>query len=433
VAGSLLSLWLTFLFRAQPTGRIARKIASAFLMGAALSAMHYTGMAAVRFTASPMIPDLSHAVRLTALGVAGIVTVPWMVLVGTIAAVLVDRIQERSALVDAVFENAPPSVLIDGDRRVIRVNQEFARFFGYTPQEALGRRLVDLITTPDLEREIEESWQSVLRGERVTKEVVRRHKDGSRLHVLAAAVLVNAPGGVSRVCTMYRDITKRKEAELWQQTLSKRLLHVQEIERRHLARELHDEIGQLLTYLGLLLRPDGADSSAATLQVQFERARTVVDDLLAKVRGLSFDLRPADLDQLGLLPALLSLFERYSMRTGVSVDFKHRGLEQRLAPELETGVYRVVQEALTNVARHSGAASVMVRLWTEGNLLKLQIVDQGHGFDLKESLKTPLSSGLYGLQERIVLLGGSAQIESVRGSGTTIVAELPVVRKTTAV
>jgi PAS domain S-box-containing protein len=398
-------------------------------MGAAISAMHYTGMAAVRFTASAhaMIPDFSHAVQVTSLGAAGIVTVPWMVLLGTVTAVLVDRMMERSAVADGLFENAPASLLMDKDRRVVRVNPEFTRLFGYTPQEALGRRLVDLITTPDLEHEVEESWQAVLRGQRVTREVDRRRKDGACLHVLVAAVPVPVRGRLTLVCAMYRDITQRRQAEIALQTLSRRLLEVQEMERRHLARELHDEIGQLLTYLRLLLRSD-QDSSTESLQVQFERARTVVDDLLTKVRGMSFDLRPADLDQLGLLPSLLTLFERYSARTGVMVDFKHQGLEQRFRPELETGAYRVVQEALTNVARHSGGASVIVRLRTESDFLKLQIVDEGSGFDLKAATKTPRSSGLYGLRERITLLGGSVRIESIPGHGTTIAAELPLVK-----
>jgi signal transduction histidine kinase len=137
-------------------------------------------------------------------------------------------------------------------------------------------------------------------------------------------------------------------------------------------------------------------------------------------------LRPADLDQLGLLPALLALLERYTAQTGVLVNFKHQGVERRFAPEVETGAYRIVQEALTNAARHAGVAGVTVRVWTDADRLNLQIEDQGRGFDPEVALKAPRSSGLIGMQERISLLGGRMSIESSPGAGTTITAELPL-------
>jgi signal transduction histidine kinase len=261
----------------------------------------------------------------------------------------------------------------------------------------------------------------------VDAEVVRQRKDGSRLHVLLVLVPVSMPGGQTVVYAMYRDITERKAAEIALQALSIRLMEVQETERRHLARELHDEIGQLLTGLRLLLRPHG-ESPAEALKTRFEQAVTIVDDLLVRVRKLSFDLRPADLDQFGLLPALLALFERYTAQTGVLVNFKHQGLEGRFAPEVETGAYRVVQEALTNAARYAGVPGITVRVWTDADKLNFQIEDRGCGFDPEVVLKAPRSSGLIGMQERIMLLGGRMTIESLPGSGTTISAELPLDR-----
>jgi signal transduction histidine kinase len=224
---------------------------------------------------------------------------------------------------------------------------------------------------------------------------------------------------------MYSDITERKAAEVSLQALSSRLLEVQETERQHLALELHDEIGQMLTGLRLLLRPDG-DAPAEELRSRFEQARTIVDDLLGRIRRLSFDLRPADLDQFGLLPALLALFERYTAQTGVLVDFKHQGMARRFAPQAETAAYRVVQEALTNTARHAGVAGLAVRIWIHAGKLNLQVEDRGCGFDPEATLKAPRSSGLIGMRERISLLGGSMTIESSLGAGTTITAELPV-------
>jgi PAS domain S-box-containing protein len=426
VAGSLLSLWLTFLFRDQATGHRLHRAASAVAMGAAISVMHYTGMAAATFTASPAVPNLSQAVQVTPLGITGIVTVTLMVLVGAVITSLVDRLQERSALLDELFEQAPQAIaLLDVDNRVVRVNREFTWVFGYSPQETLGRRLSELIVPGESGQEFQTYPELVSSGERVDAEVVRQRKDGTRVDVLMVSVPVSIPGGQIVVYAMYRDITERKAAEIALQALSSRLLEVQEAERRHLARELHDEIGQLLTGLRLLLRLNG-DLPSDSLATRLGQARTMVDDLLARVQTLSFDLRPADLDQLGLLPALLQLFERYTAQTGVLVDFKHQDMEGRFAPAVETGAYRVVQEALTNAARHAGVAAVTVRVWTEGKMLNLRIDDRGGGFDPEAALKAPRSSGLIGMQERIKLLGGRMAIESSLGSGTTITAELPV-------
>jgi PAS domain S-box-containing protein len=345
---------------------------------------------------------------------------------------LVVRLRVRNALLDTLFEEAPQAnALMDlNSRRVVSVNREFTRIFGYTPQESLGRLLSELIVPDESQGEFQSYAERVSNGQRVEAEGISKRKDGSRLHVLVVGVPICMPGGGTAAFAMYRDITERKEAEAALQALSIRLMEVQEAERRNLARELHDEIGQLLTSLRLLLRLSG-DSRPDALQNRFEQARTIVDNLLARVRGLSFDLRPADLDQLGLLPALLTLFERYTAQTGVLVSLKHQGVDRRFAPQLETGAYRIVQEALTNAARHAGVAEVTVRVWTDPDKLNVQIEDRGRGFDPEVVLKAPRSSGLIGMRERIMLLGGHMTIESSPGSGTTIVAELPL-DKTTA-
>ncbi len=333
---------------------------------------------------------------------------------------------ERNALLDTLFEQAPEAIaLVNLDSSVFRVNREFTRVFGYTAQETLGHPLRELIVPRVFRDEAQSQMALLLQGQRVDGEVVRQRKDGSRLHLLLVRVPVWLPGRRVVTYAMYRDITERKAAETALPALSVRLRECEESERRHLARELHDEIGQLLTGLRLLLRPNGG-SSADELKTRFEQARSIVDDLLARVRRLSFDLRPADLDQFGLLPALLSLFERYTAQTEILVNFKHQGMEGRLASALETGAYRVVQEALTNAARHAGVPEVTVRIWTDADELNLHIEDHGYGFDPAVVLKVPRSSGLVGMQERIRLLGGRMTIESSPGSGTTIRAELPL-------
>jgi signal transduction histidine kinase len=209
------------------------------------------------------------------------------------------------------------------------------------------------------------------------------------------------------------------------QSLSRRLLEVQETERRHIARELHDEVGQSVTGLRMLLKLD-TDSLTDAARIKLEQARGIIDEPLDRIRRISFDLRPAALDSPGLLPALLALFERYGEQTGVKFAFKHEGLEQRFPPEMETTAYRIVQEALTNVARHAGVDAVTVRVWADADALSLQIEDQGCGLDPDVASRSPRSIGLAGMQERVMLLHGHLTIQSRPGAGTQLTAELPL-------
>ena len=150
-------------------------------------------------------------------------------------------------------------------------------------------------------------------------------------------------------------------------------------------------------------------------------------ELLERVRELSLDLRPAMLDDLGLLPALLWLFERFTAQANVGVAFKHSGVEhRRFSSEVETAAYRIVQEALTNVARHASASTVTVRLWATPDTLGVQVEDDGAGFSPERVLIPGTSSGLSNMRERADLLGGKLEIESSSGAGTCVTAELPL-------
>ncbi|HSS20518.1 MAG TPA: PAS domain-containing protein [Pyrinomonadaceae bacterium] len=206
--------------------------------------------------------------------------------------------------------------------------------------------------------------------------------------------------------------------------LSRRLMEVQESERRKIALELHDEIGQVLTGLKLSLEI-GARKPAEELAENLGRARTLVNELMARVRKLSLDLRPAMLDDLGLLPALLWHFEHYTAQTQVRVNFKHSGLEkQRFGADVETAAYRMIQEALTNVARHAEVQEATVRLSTYQQTLLIEVADCGKGFDVESTLNSGETSGLAGMRERAILLGGRMTVESTIGTGTQLTAEL---------
>ena len=214
IAFSLIALQLTFLFRDERSGHRLRKIASALLMGAAITVMHYTAMAAADFMPSAAIPDTSHAVSITSLAALGIAIVSVMILSIAIVTCLVDRLQKQTALLDELFEQAPQGVtLMDSRHRIIRVNREFCRIFGHTPEETIGRRLRDLIIPEELRDEDARHSDLVAHGQRVEAEGIRRRKDGSQIYASIVGVPVSIPSGQIVSYTILNDITERKRAE----------------------------------------------------------------------------------------------------------------------------------------------------------------------------------------------------------------------------
>jgi PAS domain S-box-containing protein len=228
-----------------------------------------------------------------------------------------------------------------------------------------------------------------------------------------------------------RDISERKrvEQELRDSAeqlrlLSRRLVEAQERERRAIARELHDEVGQVLTGLKLTLSVVSTNAPP-NLSASLADAQAAIGELMGRVRSLSLDLRPALLDDMGLLPALSWYLERYTRRTGVQVELRQQGLDRRFSPEVETVAYRTIQEALTNVARYAGVSAARVRLLADEQRLMLRVDDAGHGFDCEAAVEARMTGGLSGMQERIELIDGTLTIEAAPGAGTHIIAELP--------
>jgi PAS domain S-box-containing protein len=212
-----------------------------------------------------------------------------------------------------------------------------------------------------------------------------------------------------------------REANERLQSLSRRLLAVQEEERRHIGRELHDQIGQMLTVLKLML--DSLQNPDTSMRDVIDQAGRLIDELFGTIRGLSLELRPPMLDDSGLLPTLLWHVGQYQQQTRIPVDVRHTELP-RLSGEVETAAFRIAQEALTNVARHAGATSARVLVWIANELLMMQIEDDGAGFDA-EAAWQQASGGLSGMRERATLLGGRLTVDSLPGRGTTISVELP--------
>ncbi|HET7807600.1 MAG TPA: GAF domain-containing protein [Gaiellaceae bacterium] len=199
----------------------------------------------------------------------------------------------------------------------------------------------------------------------------------------------------------------------------RRIVAAQELERQRLARELHDETGQALTSILLGLRQlEGAEAESVA------QLRELVVATLQDVRRLAVELRPKVLDDFGLVPALERLTDTFAEQTGIDVDLEAGGVGERLPPEVETAIYRIVQESLTNVVKHSHAQRVSVLLTRADGRIKAVIEDDGTGFDPGAARSDGI--GLIGMRERIELLDGTLAVESSETSGTTVALEVPV-------
>jgi signal transduction histidine kinase len=203
----------------------------------------------------------------------------------------------------------------------------------------------------------------------------------------------------------------------------RRIVEAQELERRRLARELHDETGQALTSILLGLRTVEEAADAEEARAATTALRELVLSTLQDVRRLAVELRPKALDDFGLVPALERLTSTFAEQTGIDVHFHAHVPEGRLSPEIETTLYRIVQEAFTNVVKHARATRVSVLLTSKDGRVSVVIEDDGIGFDPLASGEERL--GLLGMRERVDLVGGRVELESQPGGGTTLVAEVP--------
>jgi|GEM_PF-1401342 len=242
-------------------------------------------------------------------------------------------------------------------------------------------------------------------------------------------------GEVVRFAGIAEDITASKcaEKELQQvneqlRVLSRRLFHVRDEERRHLARELHDEIGQTLTAAKINLDSIGR-SGASDQTSRLNETITILDKLLRQVRQISLDLHPSLLDDLGLAPALRSLLDQQARRAGLRAQFSAVEPLANITRGIQITGFRIAQEAITNILRHANAGFVSVHLRTETDELRMKIVDDGRGFDPAEIEGRTCSDrgfGLMGMRERAGSVGGRVQIVSSPGMGTTVEVSLPL-------
>ena len=348
-----------------------------------------------------------------------------------------EALRRQNEVLQTIFDHIPVMInFVDTSGRVRLVNGEWERVMGWTLADAQERDMsAEFYPDPDEQRRVREFIRNPPPG---WADFRTRIGDGRVIDTAWANVRLSD----GTVIGIGQDVTDRKRAEAERErlhravaasraeleVLSRRLIEAQEEERSHLARELHDEIGPVLTTVNLTLEavrarvgPDAAG--------RLDESRRVVDRAIEQVRSLSLDLRPASLDLLGLEPALRSYLARQAAHAGLALAFTSSLGAERLPPALETVCFRVAQEAATNVLRHARATRLEVDLSRTGEEVRLTIRDDGAGFDLAAARERVLRGegfGLVGMRERVQLFGGRIDVESAMGGGTAIEVHVPV-------
>ncbi len=316
---------------------------------------------------------------------------------------------------------------------VLSVNEFGAAYLGYAPNELIGQPVHGIFVEEDRAMAREHVAESLANPSRTFDwELRKTRKDGRIVWVRETARAVRGRDGELAVLINCEDITERKvaakeleEANHQLRFLSRRLFHLQEEERRHLARELHDEIGQLLTGAKINLEAAMKESDGARSK-RIDETTAILEKLLGQVRQISLDLRPSMLDDLGLVPALRSLLDQQGRRASVAVHLSAKNVPKNLDPEIQTTCFRIAQEAITNAVRHANATRIDVDLSPENGNLRMRIRDNGRGFDAESMQAQTVGLGLIGIKERAALVDARAKIISSPNKGTTVEVSLPL-------
>jgi PAS domain S-box-containing protein len=347
---------------------------------------------------------------------------------------IVEDITEKKRAEEARFRHA--AIVESSEDAIISKNLDAVieswnagaqRIFGYTESEALGQPITILIP-PELRDEEIRILERLRAGERIEHyETIRMTKSGKWVNVsLSIAAIKDSSGRTVGFCKIARDITERKLAEAALADVSRKLVDIQEKERTRIARELHDDINQRLALLAVeidTLRLN-APNSSDELNRQLTEVYRGINEVSAGVQLISHQLHSPQLEHLGLVSAMKGLCREFATRQKVEIDFKNDDIPQRVSNDTSLCLFRILQEALHNAAKHSGVRQFEVRLGCSSNQLHLTVSDRGAGFDV-ESAMNQEGLGLTSMHERVRLMRGTILIVSKPMDGTTVHVHVP--------
>lgn len=338
----------------------------------------------------------------------------------------------------AIVEGSDDAIVSkDLDGIVTSWNAGAERLFGYMAEEVIGKPITIIIPKDRLNEE-PNILARIRRGERVDHfETVRQRKDGSLLDIsLTVSPITDAKGQIVGASKIARDITERRKVEraAREAEIMRRVLDAQEAERHRIARDIHDHVGQRMTGLRFqlesLIESCGTDPQLTAKALEVRGMASRIDQDLG---FLSWELKPTELEYVGLEDALRSFTREWTNQHGIAAEFHSNKGEtadgSRLEGSVETNLFRIVQEALNNVAKHSGAGRASVMVHYGQDVLVLVVEDDGWGFDADDSSRVIREGfggqGLVGMRERAAMLGGSLEVESQPGNGTAIFVRIP--------
>jgi PAS domain S-box-containing protein len=327
-----------------------------------------------------------------------------------------------------LFENSKDAVFIVEHGRLLAANAAAQALFGYARDEMAQLRLVDILVAPHGTRLLRRLVRDRVRD----VEVTLRRRDGAEVHcVVSASPRRDGAGRIVGYEGILRDVTAQRLANWGLRNLSAHLLRLQDDERRKLARELHDSTGQELAGLAMNLAAavQGSGRMSARARKALLTSQRLAEHCASGIRTLSYLLHPPLLDESGLGSALRWLADGFTARSGIALELDLPAEPVRVGADRETTLFRIAQEALANVHRHSGSSSAVVRLSVDGGQVALEVEDHGRGMPQRRN-EPPgglqrLGVGITGMRERVRQLGGWLEIES-SPSGTTVRAVLPL-------
>ncbi len=428
LAGTILTLVVTLLVYLVMITFISIHAEIIYVLPIVVIAIYY-GLGPAIFTAilSDLTFDYFFIPPLFTLGPRNTQDIPILVtflLVGIIVGFLGVRLRESEGRFRSIVETAGEGIVMVNPENIITyVNKKFPEMLGYSMEEIKGKSILDFTDT-DYTRELRQRLEKRKKGIRESYELAYRRKDGSIQWVrINGSPLFDSNGKHIGSVGMHTDITDEKNLRDQLEDYAKKLIQIQEEERKRIARELHDDTAPTLSYLSLEVDaviskfPDLPDETVNHLR----ELREKINEAQENIRRFSHELHPSILDNLGLEAALEALVMELNARGTLEVDFRVSGAEESLPDEVELNLYRIAQEALNNIWKHSQATEAEVNLEYSTDKTVLTISDNGVGFDSSKLPKGGL--GLTGMRERALLIGGILKVESEPGKGTRVVVE----------
>lgn len=339
----------------------------------------------------------------------------------------INTLKESEEKYVTLVEKANDGIVIIQDLKYLFVNRKFCKITGYSSKELIGNDFF-IVLSPDILEVVKRRYADRMERKDVSAiyETKIMTKSGETKYIELNAGLIEYKDREADL-VVFRDITNRKRYERDLRYLSEKIIATQEEEKKRISRELHDEIGQALTAININVEVLENSDFGSNGKNRLIEIKDLIEKTIDNIHRISYDLRPYMLDEFGLISALRWFTDTYHERTGIDVLIHIEGEEQKLPQAIDTLIYRITQEALTNVSKHANAQRVEILIDYQKDTVGLTLKDDGRGFD-QDKIMPPHRGmrglGLFGIRERLALFDGNLSIESMPGKGTTLCARV---------